>query len=115
MAARLFRWVDNPDSIGCWAMRGKLDGPLEVPENFMSELRGSESATPAAAELLPCRNPERPTALRPQRQLTLTKQATLAFLQSQLHPQAKIRDEYRVIIEHSLAQDNPELEVRSGQ
>ena len=25
MAARLFRWVDNPDSIGCWAMRGTLD------------------------------------------------------------------------------------------
>ena len=115
ISEHLFRWLDNPDSIGCWAMRGKLDGPLEVPDNFMSELRGYESATPATAELLPCRNPELPTALRPQRQLTLTRQAAFAFLQSQLHPQAKIRDEFTVILEQTLAQENPEVEVKSGQ
>jgi len=114
IAAQLFRWLDNPDSIGCWAIRGKIDGQLVVPDNFMTALRGHESATPATAELLPCRNPELPTALRPQRQLTLTKQAAFAFLQSQLHPQANIRDEYRVILEQSLAQENPELEVQSG-
>ena len=115
MAAQLFRWVDNPDSIGCWAIRGKIDGQIDVPDNFIATLRGHESTPPATAELLPCRNPELPTALRPQWQLTLTKQAAFAFLQSQFHPQAEIRNEYRVILELSLAQENPEVEVRSGQ
>ena len=115
VAARLFRWVDNPDSVGCWAMRGKVDGQLDVPEHFMSALRGHESTPPAAAELLPCRNPELPTALRPQQQLTLTKQATFAFLQSQFHPVAALRQQYKEILEHTLAQENPEVEVMTGQ
>ena len=115
LAAQLFRWFDNPDIIGCWALRGEIDDQLVVPDNFMTALRGHESTPAETAELLPCRNPELPTALRPQRQLTLTKQAAFAFLQSQFHPQATIRDEYRVILEQSLAQENPELEVRSGQ
>jgi predicted dienelactone hydrolase len=115
IAARLFRWVDNPDSIGCWAMRGKLGDELDVPDNFLSRLRGQESENPAALEHLPCRSPELPTALRPLHQQTLTKQAVFSFLQSQLHPVAVIRDEYSVILERSLAQENHEVEVYSGQ
>lgn len=115
LAAQLFRWIDNPDSLGCWAMRGKLGDTLDVPDNFMSELRGKESEDPAAPEHIPCRSPELPTALRPQHQQTLTKQAVLSFLQSQFHPVAEIRDEYSVILEQSLALENPEIEVSSGQ
>jgi hypothetical protein len=115
IAARLFRWVDNPDSIGCWAMRGKLDTQLEVPDNFMSALRGHESATPSVAELLPCRNPELPTALRPQYQQTLTKFAVLSFFQGQFNSEPHIREAYTTILQQSLAQDYPELEVQSGQ
>ena len=115
IAAQLFRWVDNPDSIGCWAMRGKLDGTVALPDNFMSTLRGQQQETPAAPNLLPCRNPELPTALRPQHQQTLTKQAVFSFLQSQLHPAAEIRAGYTEILERSLALENPEVEVSSGQ
>ena len=115
IAAQLFRWVDNPDSIGCWAMRGQLGDTLDVPDDFISRLRGQKSENPAALEHIPCRSPELPTALRPQHQQTLTKQAVYSFLQSQLHPVAVIRDEYSVILERSLAQENPEVEVYSGQ
>jgi predicted dienelactone hydrolase len=115
IAAQLFRWIDNPDSIGCWAMRGKLGDALDVPDNFTSRLRGQESENPAALEHLPCRSPELPTALRPQHQQTLTKQAVFTFLQSQLHPVAEIRDEYSGILERSLARENPEIEVAFGQ
>ena len=115
MAARLFRWVDNPDSVGCWAMRGTLDDALDVPDDFMSKLRGNENETLTDVELIPCRDPELPTALRPQHQQLLTKQAVFSFLQSQFHPDAEIRDEYTDILEQSLAQDNPELEVSAGQ
>ena len=115
IAAQLFRWVDNPDSIGCWAMRGKLGGILDVPDNFTSKLQGKESETPAALEQLPCRNPELPTALRPQQQQTLTKQAVFSFLQSQLHPEAAMRDEYTGILERALTLENPGVEVFSGQ
>lgn len=115
MAARLFRWVDNPDSVGCWAMRGTLDDALDVPDDFMSRLRGNENETLTDVELIPCRDPELPTALRPQHQQLLTKQAVFSFLQSQFHRDAEIRDEYKDILEQSLAQDNPELEVSAGQ
>jgi len=115
IAARLFRWVDNPDSIGCWAMRGVLADRLDVPDDFMSKLRGQENDTPTALELRPCSNPELPTALRPQHQQTLTKLAVFSFLQSQLHPSTEIRHKYTEILERSLALENPEVEVFSGQ
>ena len=114
IAAQLFRWLDNPDSVGCWALRGKIDEKLEVPDNFLSELRGDKRTTPAAAERLPCRNPELPTALRPQHQQTLTKFAVLSFFQSQFDPVPRIRDDYLRILQQSLARDFPELDVQSG-
>ena len=115
MAARLFRWVNNPDSVGCWAMRGALDDALDVPPDFITQLRGQENETLTDLELIPCRNPELPTALRPQHQQTLTKQAILSFLQSQFQADADIRNEYTKILEQSLAADNPEIEVMTGQ
>jgi predicted dienelactone hydrolase len=115
IAASLFRWVDNPDSIGCWAMRGALDDAPDMPENFMSALRGQHNEAPAAPKLRPCGNPELPTALRPRHQQTLTKLAVFAFLQSHLHPETDIRHEYSRILEQSLALENPEVEVYSGQ
>ena len=115
MAAQLFRWVDNADGVGCWAMRGALDDALNVPDSFITKLRGNNSDTRIGMELTPCRDPELPTALRPQHQQRLTKQAVLSFLQSQFHPDAEIRDEYRKILGQSLAADNPEMEVFSGQ
>jgi predicted dienelactone hydrolase len=115
IAAKLFRWFDNPDSIGCRFMRGKPDGAVDIPDNFMSKLRGQENKTPNTPDLLPCRRPELPTALRPQHQQTLTKQAAFSFLQSQLHPAAEVRHDYTGILEWSLALENPEVEVSSGQ
>ena len=115
MAARLFRWVDNPDSVGCWAMRGALDDALDVPPDFITQLRGQENETLTDLELIPCRNPDLPTALRPQQQQMLTKQAVLAFLQSQFHPDSEIRAAYTRILEQLLEQDNSEVEVSAGQ
>jgi len=115
MAARLFGWVDNPDSVGCWAMRGAVDDDLEVPPGFIAQLRGQENENLTDLELIPCRNPELPTALRPQRQLLLTKQAVLSFLQGRFHPDVEIRNQYTEILERSLAADNPEVEVAAGQ
>ena len=115
IAAPLFRWVDNPDSIGCRAMRGALDDAPDLPDNFMSELRGQQSNNPAAPKLLPCRNPELPVALRPRHQQTLTKRAVFSFLQSHFHPAAGVRHEYSRMLGQSLAQENPEVEVSSGR
>jgi len=113
--SRLFRWFDNPDSIGCWALGGKLDDTPEVPDSFISQLRGYESATVPAFELRPCRNPELPTALRPQQQLMLTKFAVFAFFESQFNPAPLVRDEYTTMLLQSLALDYPEVSVVTGQ
>jgi hypothetical protein len=114
ISARLFRWFDNPDSAGCWALRGKLDGRSEVPGEFLSKLRGQENSPAASAEPLPCRNPELPAALRPQYQQALTELAVFSFLQSKLHQESALHDEYRQMLEQSLPQHYPEIEVSSG-
>lgn len=111
IAARLFRWLDNPDIVGCWALSGTLGSTLDVPDDFISKLRGQENENLNDLELIPCRNPELPTALRPQHQQTLTKHAVFSFLQSQFHPADEIRDKYTRILERSLAADNPEIGV----
>ena len=115
IADPLFRWVDNPDSMGCLAMRGALDDAPGIPENFMSALRGQDSKNTAVPVLRPCRVPELPTALRPQRQQILTKHAVFSFLQSHFHPVAGVRHEYSRILGRSLALENPEVGVSSGQ
>jgi predicted dienelactone hydrolase len=112
--SRLFRWFDNPDSIGCWALRGKLDDTPEVPDSFISQLRGYTSATVPAFELTPCRNPELPTALRPQQQLMLTKFAVFAFFERLFNPEPRVRDAYTQILLQSLAREYPQVTVTYG-
>jgi hypothetical protein len=114
ISARLFQWFDNPDSVGCWALRGKLDSHPEVPDDFLSKLRGQDNAPATPAEPLPCRNPELRTALRPQHQQALTKAAVLSFLQSTLDQESAIRDKYMQILEQSLPLHDPAIEVSSG-
>jgi predicted dienelactone hydrolase len=115
MAARLFNWLDNPDSIGCWAMRGRLDDSLQrVHADLISRLQGKNSTTAATVDLLPCRSPELPRALRPKYQQTMTKHAVFALLQRQLHPAPNTRHEYSRLLEGSLSQEYPELEVVTG-
>jgi hypothetical protein len=114
ISARLLRWLDNPDSLGCWALRGKFDNRPDMPDDFLSKLRGQENAPAPPTQPLPCRNPELPTALRPQYQLGLTKAAVFSFLQSTLHRKPAVRDQYKQTLEYSLPLNYPELEVRSG-
>lgn len=86
MADWLFRWFDNPDSAGCWALRGNIDEQAEVPAYFMALLRGQPAEPDPGMTLRPCRDPALPRALRPQYQLMLTSHPVYAFLQAKLHP-----------------------------
>jgi dienelactone hydrolase len=111
LAAWLFRWLDNPDSVGCWALRGKINGQLEVPDGFMTELNGQTDEALPDMTLLPCRDPELPHALRPQHQLMLTRYSIYAFLQGQLHPDASTRARYMQLLVETLPGSYPEMTV----
>lgn len=75
IAALLLRWFDNPDSIGCWALRRGIDEQMVREEEFddLITAMGGEAAGIRNVEgALPCRESSLPHALRPQRQQALT-------------------------------------------
>ena len=111
VAGWLFRWLDNPDSVGCWALRGKINGQLVVPDGFMDALRGQSAGAAADMTLLPCSDPELPHALRPKHQLMLTSHSIYAFLQGNLHPDANTRADYTRLLEVTLPDRYPEMSV----
>jgi pimeloyl-ACP methyl ester carboxylesterase len=111
LSAWLFNWLDNPDSIGCWALRGEINGDIDMPDGFMARLRGDADAAGPDMTLLPCREPELPHAMRPKHQLMLTRYSIYAFLQSTLHPDKGTRERYARLLEDTLPNSFPELRV----
>ena len=111
VAGWLMRWLDNPDSVGCWALRGRIDEQPEVPEGFMDALRGQVGEPESDMSLRPCHDPTLPHALRPQYQLMLTSYSIYAFLQGKLHPDANTRAHYTRLLEETLPGRYPELSV----
>ncbi len=111
VAGWLFRWLDNPDSVGCWAMRGRIDAQQDVPDGFMARLRGQSGGPGPDMSLRPCHDPALPRALRPQYQLMLTRYSIYSFLQSQLHPDPGMRDAYATLLHDGLPATYTELSV----
>jgi predicted dienelactone hydrolase len=75
------RLLDNPDSIGCWALVGNLES--RGVENPFQKLGGPEDGVVLDSNAqLPCRNGAPEQALAAGRQLMITRLAALAFFES---------------------------------
>lgn len=86
-AASLFESMDNPDSIGCGAIEGQLPDNDAFLRRMIDDTVGIEAVTlPNPCELDPL-----PKAMRPSRQMLLTRLAMYAWLELQLGEDATRR------------------------
>lgn len=108
-----FRFMHNPDSLGCSAVLSVLDeDPNEVFANLGSVEEGVylPPGTPSVCELMPLRE-----ALHPGRQHMITSVAVLSFFESVFSEDATRREQGAAVLRQSLANDFEEASVRSSQ
>lgn len=79
-AASLFESMDNPDSVGCGAIEGQL------PDNdaFLRRMIDADIGIEAVTLPNPCQLDPLPEAMRPSRQMLLTRLSMYAWLELQL-------------------------------
>ena len=111
VAGWLFRWFDNPDSVGCRALRGNIDEQPEVPADFMALLHGQPAEPDPGMTLRPSRDPALPRALRPQYQRILTSYPVYAFLQAKPHPDTGTRAGHVQLLDETLPGRYPGISV----
>jgi len=116
MAPALFRWLNNPDNLGCVglmyglkkAQEGSADGK---PLPNLGELLGGPPGIDAKQATAPCKNAEYPRAMRPARQHTLTTLAVFSFLESLFSPSADTRTEMHNYLFEQFSKENKDAAV----
>jgi len=111
IASKLFRWINNPDSVGCYSIKHRI--PQE--EGAFLALGGEEYGVIFQDKTRPCEaDKDLPKAMRPQQQHMLTALATYAFLESLFSTDAQRREDLGRFLYHEFARENPEVEVSTG-
>jgi predicted dienelactone hydrolase len=117
MAPVLFRWLNNPDELGCRGlMRGlkaaQMTRKSGAPAPSLSELLGAGSggvdATPSTP---PCVAREFARAMRPARQHSLVTLAIYSFLESQFSPSQTTRNDMHDYLLGELSKENKDVVV----
>jgi hypothetical protein len=118
MAPMVFRWLDNPDKLGCVALMHGLKAAQEAsktgkPLPSLGELIGGPGVD-AKASTPPCQASELARAMRPARQHTLVTLAIYSFLESQFSSSATTRQAMHEYLVSQLARENQDLTVSLG-
>jgi len=108
----LFENVNNPDDIGCAALRPDLNtGDPETAQAFLEQLGGAAAGIIMGDCPAPCTGPTHgPRAMRPSRQDQLTLLSLLPFFEGYLRDDSRARD----FVGHTLAAENADLTVQSA-
>lgn len=107
------RLLDNPDSIGCWALVGNLES--RGVENPFQKLGGPEDGVVLDANgQLPCRNGAPEQALAAGRQLMITRLAALAFFESVFAHDPAERASQRSFLVETLPREFPEAHYQGA-
>jgi len=119
MAPMVFRWLDNPDKLGCVALMHGLKTAQEAsktgkPLPSLGELIG-EPGVDAKASAPPCQARELARAMRPARQHTLVTLAIYSFLESQFSSSATTKQAMHEYLVSQLARENRDLTVSLGE
>jgi predicted dienelactone hydrolase len=107
------RLLDNPDSIGCWALMGNLEA--RGATNPFAGLGGPEDGIvlePGAQ--LPCKNGAPEDALAAGRQLMVTRLAALAFFESQFARDPAERASQASFLTETLPREFPEASYQGA-
>ena len=107
------RLLDNPDSIGCWALVGNLES--RGVENPFQKLGGPEDGVVLEANgQLPCRNGAPEEVLAAGRQLMITRLAALAFFESVFARDPAERDAQRSFLVETLPHEFAEARYQGA-
>jgi dienelactone hydrolase len=107
------RFLDNPDSIGCWALVASLE--TRGVENPFAKLGGREDGVVMEPNApLPCRNGAPEEALAAGRQLMITRLAALAFFESVFAADAAERASQESFLRETLPREFPEARYQGA-
>jgi pimeloyl-ACP methyl ester carboxylesterase len=117
MAPMVFRWLDNPDKLGCVALMHGLKvaqgSSTGKPLPSLGELIGGPGVDPNTSSAA-CQTHEFPRAMRPARQHTLVTLAIYSFLESELSASETTRQEMHEYLMNQLAGENQDVTVSVG-
>jgi len=118
MAPALFRWLDNPDKLGCVGLmyglkKAQQGSKTGKPLPNLGELLPGPGIDATAAPA-PCRNREYARAMRPARQHTLVTLAIYSFLESQFSSSPAIRSQMHDYLMEQFSRENQDASVSVG-
>jgi predicted dienelactone hydrolase len=117
MAPMVFRWLDNPDKLGCVALMHGLKVAQESstgkPLPSLGELIGGAGVDPKTSSAA-CQTHEFARAMRPARQHTLVTLAIYSFLESEFSASETTRQEMHEYLMNQLARENQDVTVSVG-
>jgi pimeloyl-ACP methyl ester carboxylesterase len=119
MAPRLFRWMQNPDKLGCAGLMRALktaqqDSKTGKPSPNLGELIGG-AGVDASASTAPCRSSNFARAMRPARQHTLAMLAIYSFLESEFSQSQTTRNEMHDYLIKQFSRENKDAIVSADE
>lgn len=119
MAPMVFRWLHNPDELGCAGLMHGLKAAQQAsttgkPLPSLGELIGG-AGVDAKASAAPCQPGEFARAMRPARQHTLVTLAIYSFLESRFSPSESTRQAMHEYLINQLPRENEDLTVSLGE
>ena len=106
-ASTIMRFIDNPDGIGCRAVKKELGADLDLQnKEFTALLDATEDGIDLNASIEFCNAPPIPVAMQAARQHMFTTLASYAFLQSVFATDSSERDTARDYLLETLPQEN---------
>ena len=118
-APMFFRWLSNPDKLGCAALMHGLKSAQEAsksgkPLPNLGELIGGPGVD-AKASTAPCQTAEFTPAMHPARQHTLVTLAIYSFLESQFSASETTRNVMHEYLFNQLSKENKDVTVSLGE
>jgi pimeloyl-ACP methyl ester carboxylesterase len=118
MAPMVFRWLHNPDKLGCVGLMHGLKAAQQAsgagkPLPSLGELIGG-AGVDAKASTAPCQTSEFARAMRPARQHTLVTLAIYSFLESRFSSSETTRQAMHEYLLNQLPRENEDLTVSLG-
>jgi dienelactone hydrolase len=106
----VFRWMANPDSVGCFFVRGRTPEAGD-DTSFYDRLGSVEEGVLRGMEDSLCRMDPLPDAMSPLLQQRITMLAVRSFFESVFNPDASQQARYRDYLQAGLARDFPAVTV----
>lgn len=106
----LFRWLANPDSVGCYFVRGKTPEASD-DTSFYDRLGSVEEGVLRNMKNELCHMDPLPDAMSPLLQQRITMLAVLSFFETVFNPEATAQARYRDYLQTGLARDFPAVTV----